>query len=68
MVQAWESGSRPDGSNADGERRLRGNMDVAAAIGLRGTPTFLWRKADGTEGRLDGLPDNFSALIASMGR
>jgi thiol:disulfide interchange protein DsbG len=68
MVQAWESGSRPDGSSADGERRLRGNMDVAAAIGLRGTPTFLWRKADGTEGRLDGLPDNFSALIASMGR
>lgn len=43
-------------------------MAAVAAIGLRGTPTFVWRKADGTEGRTDGLPSDVDAFIASVGR
>jgi thiol:disulfide interchange protein DsbG len=67
MVAAWASGETPAGSSADGETKLRTNMTVADAIGLRGTPTFLWRKADGTEGRVDGIPNDIAAMIASIG-
>ena len=38
---------------------------AAAAIALRGTPTLIWRKADGTEGRVDGMPTNIEAVLAS---
>ena len=50
------------------DQRLSANMAAVAAIGLRGTPTFVWRKADGTEGRADGLPNDVDALVASIGR
>jgi len=30
-------------------------MAAAEQIRLRGTPTFLWRNRDGSEGRLDGI-------------
>lgn len=52
----------------DAARRLAQNMALAAAVRLTGTPTFLWRRADGGEGRADGLPDDAAALVASMGR
>jgi thiol:disulfide interchange protein DsbG len=68
MVAAWASGETPAGSGSDGETKLKTNMTVADAIGLRGTPTFLWRKADGTEGRVDGIPNDIAAMIASIGR
>jgi hypothetical protein len=42
-------------------------MAIAEAIGLKGTPTFVWRKPNGTEGRLDGLPGDVPAFIASIG-
>jgi thiol:disulfide interchange protein DsbG len=42
-------------------------MAIAHAIGLRGTPTLVWRKPDGTEGRIDGVPTSIDALLASMG-
>ncbi len=47
--------------------RLGQNMVAAQALKLRGTPTLVWRKADGTEGQSAGLPENIDALIASMG-
>jgi len=43
-------------------------MAVADAVGLRGTPTFFFRKLDGTEGRLDGMPTDVGGLVASLGR
>ncbi|HEY3910212.1 MAG TPA: hypothetical protein VGM07_10015 [Stellaceae bacterium] len=48
--------------------RLRANMAIAQAIGLKGTPTFIWRKADGTEGRVDGMPMDIGTLVSSIGR
>ena len=53
---------------ADAPARLADNMALANAIRLSGTPTFLFRRADGTEGRVDGLPDNPAAFAAAMGR
>ena len=68
MVAAW--GNRDLGSDHDpvAGQRLATNMAAAESIQLRGTPTFLWRKADGTEGRADGLPKDVDGLIASIGR
>jgi thiol:disulfide interchange protein DsbG len=34
---------------------------------LKGTPTFIWRKPDGTEGRIDGIPTSIDALVSSVG-
>ena len=51
----------------DAAARLAQNMAAAEALKLRGTPTLVWRKADGTEGFAVGLPDNLEALLASMG-
>jgi thiol:disulfide interchange protein DsbG len=67
LVTAWEMG-HTTGTPAPGAAvKLQGNMAAAAAIGLKGTPTLVWRKADGSEGRLDGLPTDMGALLASIG-
>jgi len=67
LVAAWQTGSVDNVPNADAAQRLRQNMAIASAIGLKGTPTFVWRKPDGSEGRIDGLPGSVDALIASIG-
>ena len=67
MVQAWESGRMPDGSGPDVTAKLDGNMMAAAAAQVRGTPTFVWHKPDGSEGRMDGIPNDFGAMIAAIG-
>jgi len=36
-------------------------------VGIKGTPTFVWRKADGTEGRIDGVPNSVDAMVAAVG-
>ena len=51
----------------DAAARLERNMAAAEALKLQGTPTLVWRKADGTDGFAVGLPDNLDALIASIG-
>ena len=66
IVNAWQSGSENNAVSVDASRLLRNNMAIAREIGLTGTPTFAWRKPDGTEGRLDGLPDDVQALVASI--
>ena len=67
IVNAWQSGSENNAPNADAQNLLGENMAIAEAIGLKGTPTFVWRKPNGTEGRLDGLPGDVPAFIASIG-
>jgi thiol:disulfide interchange protein DsbG len=67
MVSAWSHGDLSGPASSDAEPKLRANMIAAEAIGLRGTPTVIWRKADGSEGRIDGLPEDWNAVIASMG-
>jgi thiol:disulfide interchange protein DsbG len=67
LVAAWETGGVDNSPSADAAQRLRQNMAIATAIGLKGTPTFVWRKPDGSEGRIDGLPGSVEALIASVG-
>ncbi len=68
MVEAWRTGHLGGPHDAAAARRLSANAAVAEAIRLRRTPTFLWRRADGTEGRLDGLPADMRALVDSLGR
>jgi len=67
MVAAWEASKLTGPADQGADSRLASNMAVAEAIALRGTPTFVWRRADGSEGRSDGLPDNLETIIASMG-
>jgi thiol:disulfide interchange protein DsbG len=67
LVTAWEMGHTTGTPAPDAVAKLQGNMAAAAAIGLKGTPTLVWRKADGSEGRLDGLPTDMAALLASIG-
>ena len=67
MVTAWQFGDLKGPGAAEAPARLRANMAVAEAIGLRGTPTVVWRKADGSEGRIDGIPGDWNAVIASIG-
>ena len=67
MVAAW-GGNKLDGpASEEAASRLATNMLAAEAVSLRGTPTFVWRKRDGSEGRADGIPGDLDALIASMG-
>src|SRR6516165_8277110 len=67
LVSAWQAGNIKDPSNPEAASRLRANMAIAQAIGLKGTPTFIWRKPDGTEGRIDGIPMSVDALVSSVG-
>ena len=67
MITAWAHGDFKGPAGTEAEGRLRVNMAASEAIGLRGTPTVIWRKADGSQGRIDGLPEDWNAVIASMG-
>jgi thiol:disulfide interchange protein DsbG len=67
LVSAWRAGSVNDTPSPEATERLRANMAIARAIGLKGTPTFIWRKSDGKEGRIDGIPMSMDALVSSVG-
>jgi thiol:disulfide interchange protein DsbG len=67
LVSAWKDGSINDPPSPEAAERLRANMAIAQAIGLKGTPTFIWRKPDGAEGRIDGIPMSMDALVSSIG-
>lgn len=67
IVQAWSRGDISGPASKEADEKLRRNMAAAESIGLRGTPTVIWRKADGSEGRIDGLPEDWNAVISSMG-
>lgn len=67
MIPAWSGNKLTNTAEPAAAERLATNQAISKAIGLRGTPTILWRKADGAEGRADGLPGNLDALVASIG-
>jgi thiol:disulfide interchange protein DsbG len=67
MVMAWQSGDVTGAASPEAADKLRANMAIAQAVGLQGTPTFVWRKTDGSEGRIDGIPTSVEALLASIG-
>jgi thiol:disulfide interchange protein DsbG len=67
LVSAWQAGSVAGATSPEASDRLRANHAIAQAIHLQGTPTFIWKKTDGTEGRLDGMPTSVEALVASIG-
>jgi hypothetical protein len=68
MVADWVEGNLTGAQSADAETRLDRNMTVAAALHLRGTPTFIWQARDGSAGRADGIPPDLNAVIASIGK
>lgn len=69
IVTAWRNQQTTPlpPAGPDATTHLGQNMAAAEILKLRGTPTLVWHKADGTEGQAVGLPDNIDALIASMG-
>ena len=66
MVAAWTANALTGDPDAASAATLQANMVAQESLGLRGTPTFYWRKADGTEGHQAGLPPDFAAMIASI--
>jgi len=68
MVAAWASNQLAVPVEAGAIASLQANMMVADRIGLVGTPTFIWRKSDGSEGRADGIPADLEAMVASASR
>jgi thiol:disulfide interchange protein DsbG len=67
LVSAWETGNTTGDPALDANGKLQMNMTAAAAIHLQGTPTLIWRKANGSAGRLDGIPPDVADLVASIG-
>ncbi|MGI4941029.1 MAG: hypothetical protein ACRYHQ_10800, partial [Janthinobacterium lividum] len=66
MVAAWTANALAGDPDAASTVTLQANMVAQEALRLRGTPTFYWRKADGTEGHQVGMPPDFAAMIASI--
>jgi thiol:disulfide interchange protein DsbG len=67
IVTAWETGSDTNPPSDDAADKLKNNMLIAQAVGLKATPTFFWRKADGSEGQLVGVPQDVQAFVSSIG-
>ena len=68
MMAAWADNRLTGPTEAGAVASLQANMIAADRIGLVGTPTFVWRKADGSEGRADGIPADLEAMVASASR
>jgi thiol:disulfide interchange protein DsbG len=66
MAEAWERQNFRLQPSSAAAALLQKNNQIAEAIGLKGTPTLVWRKADGTAGEIDGIPKSWDALIADV--
>ena len=66
MAEAWDHQSFRTPPSQEAPALLQKNNGIAEEIGLKGTPTLIWRKADGTTGEIDGIPKNWEALIAEV--
>ena len=66
MAEAWDRQSFRAPPSPEAPALLQKNDRIAEEIGLKGTPTLVWRKADGTAGEIDGIPKNWEALIADV--
>lgn len=71
MVDDWMNdrlAAQLDKTSEKAKDALDQNMTVAHSLSLTGTPTFFWRKKDGTAGRLDGVPRDVDAFLAGLGQ
>ncbi len=66
MVQAWQDHQLTGSPDPAAIVKLASNMATADALHLKGTPTFVWRRADGTEGMSAGVPPDLDTLLASI--
>ncbi len=66
MASLWMQRNFGGQPSAEAAAKLQKNGQIAEAIKLTGTPTFLFRKPDGSEGRLDGMPTDIKALLAEV--
>jgi len=66
MVEAWDHQNFRLAPSENAPALLEKNNRIAEEIGLHGTPTLVWRKADGSAGEIDGIPKNWDALIAEV--
>lgn len=66
MTSAWLQRNFSGPTDPDAAAKLQKNGAIAEAVKLTGTPTFFYRKPDGSEGRLDGMPTNVRALVADI--
>jgi thiol:disulfide interchange protein DsbG len=66
MAEAWDHRNFRLGPSESAPALLEKNNRIAEEIGLHGTPTLVWRKADGSVGEIDGIPKNWDALIAEV--
>ena len=66
MAEAWDHQSFRASASPEAPALLQKNNQIAEEIGLKGTPTLVWRKADGTAGEIDGIPKSWEALIAEV--
>ena len=66
MLDAWDHQNFRLAPSESAPALLEKNNRIAEEIGLRGTPTLVWRKADGSAGEIDGIPKDWNALIAEV--
>ena len=66
IAEAWDHQSFRAPASQEALALLQTNDRIAEEIGLKGTPTLIWRKADGTAGEIDGIPKSWEALIAEV--
>jgi hypothetical protein len=66
MVEAWDHQNFRLAPSESAPALLEKNNRIAEGIGLHGTPTLVWRKADGSAGEIDGIPKDWDALIAEV--
>ena len=64
---SWQRGDTSGPSTPEGQERLASNMAIATSIGLKGTPTLIWKSHNGKALRIDGVPTDIGALITSVG-
>jgi thiol:disulfide interchange protein DsbG len=67
IVPAWQSGNESNAPDPAAQGRLRNNMAIAQAVGLKGTPMFWWQKPDGSTRHLDGLPPDVQGFVSALG-
>lgn len=67
MVEAWLKRDLAGEPREEAKVKLQVNMAVGRALGLRGTPLFVWQKPDGSEGRMEGLPSDWRAITETIG-
>ena len=67
IVSAWQSGNEGNGPSPGAQALLQRNMQIAQAIGLKGTPMLWWQSPDGSAAHFDGVPTNVPQFIAGLG-